>query len=186
MANVRSESTCAIWGIGAIGLFTIAGCKFNKSKNIIAIDINSDKREMAMKFGATEFVNPKELDCPVEKYLLEKYSGVDYAFDCFGGQVTIDQALNSLNLIGKFTLVGVTTNETINYPAKKLITGQSITSGLIGNIKNEIAYENLIELYLEKKLMVDEAVTHKFKLDNIQEAFDLLKTGQCIRSIIIY
>lgn len=186
MANVRSESTCAIWGIGAIGLFTIAGCKFNNAKNIIAIDINPDKREIALKFGATEFVNPNELNCSVEQYLLEKYSGMDYAFDCFGSQITINQALNSLNNIGKFTLVGVTSEETINYPAKKLITGQTITSGLIGNIKGKIAYQNLIELYLEKKLMVDEAITHKFQLDNIQEAFDLLKSGKCIRSIIIY
>ncbi|XP_046918219.2 geraniol dehydrogenase [Dermatophagoides farinae] len=186
-ADVFAGSSCAVFGIGGIGLNTLQGCKYNKAKNIIAIDINPDKRDIAMQFGATEFINPKELDKPLEQYLMEKYGGVNYAFDCFGSQVIVDQAVNSLAMSGTFIMVGVTGAEvTLKYPVIMLLFGRTITGCLLGAKKAYLAYPEMVDLYLDKKIKIDELITNKFKLDQINEAFQTLKDGKCIRSIIVF
>lgn len=77
-----------MYTIGAIGLNAIYGCKVAGAKNIIGIDINESKKEVAQAFGATEFINATTLDEPVNEYLAKKYQdGVDYAFDCIGSKV---------------------------------------------------------------------------------------------------
>ncbi|KAH7636395.1 geraniol dehydrogenase-like [Dermatophagoides farinae] len=186
-ADILPESTCGIWGVGGIGLNTLQGCKYNKAKNIIAIDINPDKRDIAMQFGATEFINPKELDKPLEQYLMEKYGGLNYAFDCFGSQVIVDQAVNSLAMSGTFIMVGVTGAEvTLKYPVIMLLFGRTITGCQLGAKKAYLAYPEMVDLYLDKKIKIDELITNKFKLDQINDAFQTLKDGKCIRSIIVF
>lgn len=187
-AKVRPGSNCAVWGIGGIGLNALQGCKYNQAKNIIAIDVNPAKRDVALQFGATEFINPKELDKPLEQYLMEKYGGgMDYTFDCFGSQMIVDQAINSLTMSGTFTMVGVTgTDVQIKYPALMLLFSRKITGCLLGAKKASQAYPEMVDLYLAKKIKINELITNKFKLEQINEAFQTLKDGKSIRSIIVF
>ena len=175
--------------MGAIGLNAVFGCKTAGAEHIIAVDINEDKKDIAMTFGATEFINPLKLDegKKIEDYLNEKYGGVDYAFDCVGNPRVINSALESLNLSGRFTLIGLPHPTTmIQYPAWKLLAGRSIVSGILGCKPVDIGYVELSNMYKNGQYDIDKLVTHRFKLEQIDEAFDLLKKGKCIRSIILF
>ncbi len=84
-AKVEKDTTCAVFGIGAVGLAVIAGCKEAGAKRIFAIDVNPAKEEVAKKFGATDFINPKDFDKPIQAVIVEKTTwGVDYSFECVG------------------------------------------------------------------------------------------------------
>nr|QEM21690.1 dnaJ [Dermatophagoides farinae] len=189
LGKVLPGSTCGIWGIGSIGLNVLQGCKYSKAKNIIAIDITPSKKDIAIEFGATEFVNPKQLNGgqTLEQYLLEKYGGVDYAFDCFGSQIIIDQALKSLSVTGTFVLIGVPPDDTnIVYPCNQLMTGRTITGGFVGGKKSEQAYSELVEMYERKQIKIDQMITDKIPLTKINEGFDNLRSGKVIRSLVTF
>lgn len=186
-ANVQPGTTAAVWGLGAIGLNAIYGCKHAGVKNIIGIDINSDKRAVGEEFGVTEFINPKDLDKPVEQYLMQKFGGVDYAFECIGHQTVLDTALKSLSVFGTLAMVGVAPEGTkVNYPAADLLMGRKIVGAFMGNKPSDEAYQELTDMYVNGEYNIDRLVTHKFKLDQINEAFQTLKDGKCIRSLIIF
>ncbi|OTF72773.1 DnaJ-like protein [Euroglyphus maynei] len=188
LAKVLPGSSCAVWGIGSVGLNVLQGCEYREAKNIIAIDITSSKKEIAIEFGATEFVNPKQLNGQtLEHYLLEKYGGIDYAFDCFGSKITIDQALKSLSVTGTFVLVGVPPDDTnIVYPCNQLMTGRTITAGFVGGKKSEQAYSELMEMYRTKRIKIDEMITEKIALDKINEGFENLRSGKVVRSLVTF
>ena len=187
MANVQPGTTAAVWGIGAIGLNAIYGCKVAGAKNIIGIDINNDKASIGKEFGITEFINPKELNGPLEEYLLEKYGGVDYAFDCIGYQTVVDTALKCLSPYGAFGMVGVAPKGTeIRYPTADLLMGRKIMGSLMGNKGCDDAYTELTDMYVNGEYDIDRLVTNKFTLDQVNEAFQTLKDGKCIRSLIIF
>lgn len=186
-AKVSPGSTCAVWGLGGIGLNAINGCKFAGAKNIIGIDLNEDKRAIAMEMGCTEFINAKTIGRPVPEYLLEKYKGADFAFDCLGNQQVINTALASLAYNGTLALVGLTPAGTmINYPVFDLLFGRRIVGGILGGKKTKEAFEQLTKMYMKGELNLKRLISHRFKLDQINEAFDTLKQGKCIRSVIIF
>ena len=186
-ANVQPGTTAAVWGLGAIGLNAIYGCKHAGVKNIIGIDINNDKKSVGEEFGVTEFINPKELDKPVEQYLMEKYGGADYAFDCIGSQAVLNTALNSLSVFGTLVVVGLAPKGTaVTYPTAQLLMGRKIVGAFMGNQPCDQAYQELTNMYIEGNYNIDRLVTNKFKLDQINEAFQTLKDGKCIRSLIIF
>lgn len=93
-AKVEPGSTCGVWGLGAVGLATLMGCKKAGASKIVGIDINPSKFEIAKKFGATEFINPKDFgDTPIQQVIVEKYGGFDYTFECVGNIHTMRAAL---------------------------------------------------------------------------------------------
>src|SRR5690606_1969369 len=106
-----------------------------------AIDINPAKRDMALSFGATEFVNPRELDRPLDQWLKDRFpGGIDFAFDCFGSQQIIDVALRSLSPFGTFAMVGLAKAGTkIDYPTADLLCGRRIVGGFLGQKKTDQA-----------------------------------------------
>ena len=186
-AAVQPGTTAAVWGIGAIGLNTIFGCKYAGAKNIIGVDINNDKKAIGEEFGVTEFINPTELDKPLEQYLLEKYGGVDYAFDCIGHQAVINTALKSLSSFGTMALVGLPPKDTVvNYPVEELLMGRKIVGAFLGNKPSDQAYQTLTQMYLKGNYPLDKLITNQFKLDQINEAFQTLKDGKCVRSLIVF
>lgn len=157
------------------------------AKNIIGIDINNDKKAIGEEFGVTEFVNPLELDKPLEQYLMEKYGGVDYAFECIGNQAVTNTALQTLSAFGTLAVVGLAPKGTqVTYPTADLLTGRTIVGAFMGNKDPGVAYTELTEMYVNGKYNVDRLVTNKFKLEQINEAFQTLKDGKCIRSLIIF
>lgn len=185
LAKVTPSSTVCVIGMGAIGLNAVYGCKFNGAKNIIGIDINNSKKEIALHFGATEFLNPQELDKPVEQYLKEKYGGVHFAIECIGNQQVMESAFKSLKPTGTLALVGVGA-KMLNFSVIEMLSGRSIVGGFLGKKRSDEGFAELGELYLNGQYDIDRLVTHQFKLEQINEAFQTLKEGKCIRSIIIF
>ncbi|CAG2181406.1 unnamed protein product, partial [Oppiella nova] len=105
IAKVHPGAKCAVWGLGAIGLSAVLGCKQAGAATIIGVDINPDKENIAKQFGCTRFINPKTLDEPIES-ILQKEGGLEFAFDCIGNQQVIDSAYKSLCPWGSLTLIG--------------------------------------------------------------------------------
>jgi Zn-dependent alcohol dehydrogenase len=186
-AKVRARSTCAVFGLGAIGLATIMGCKDSKASRIVAIDINPDKFEVAKELGATECVNPKDLNMPIEKYLQQEFAGgMDYTFECIGLIETMKQAWDSAFVgHGECILIGVAPIGQ-ELPIAPFISqmGRVLKGSIFGGFKSHADVPQLVERHLGGELNLEKFITHNMGLDKINEAFELLKSGKCIRTVI--
>jgi len=186
-ANVEKDSTCAVWGIGAIGLAVIMGCKERGASKIIAVDINNSKVTIAKQFGATDFVNPKEHDKPIQQILSEMTDGgLDYTFECVGNIHTMRAALESCHKgWGVSTILGVAASgQEITTRPFQLVTGRVWQGSAFGGWKSRDSVPKLVDDYMKKKLKIDEFVTHNFQLEKVHEAFEAMHSGTCIRAII--
>ncbi|GLH11768.1 Alcohol dehydrogenase class-3 [Gryllus bimaculatus] len=188
-AKVEKGSTCAIWGLGAVGLAVAMGCRAAGAKRIIGIDLNADKFETAKIFGCTEFVNPKDLNKPIQEALVEMTDGgLDYTFECVGNVNTMRAALESCHKgWGVSVIVGVAgAGQEISTRPFQLVTGRTWKGTAFGGWKSRDSVPKLAEEYLNKKLLLDEFVTHKKPFAEINEAFELLRAGKCLRAVITY
>ena len=186
-AGVEPGSTCAVWGLGAVGLAVIMGCKKAGAKQIIGIDINPSKFDIAKKFGCTEFVNPKQCSKPLPEHLVDMSDGgLDYTFECIGNVLTMRQALESAHKgWGVSVIIGVAgAGQEISTRPFQLVTGRTWKGTAFGGYKSVESVPKLVDDYLNKTFMIDEFITHDMPLDQINEAFDLMHSGKSIRSII--
>ncbi|XP_052769894.1 alcohol dehydrogenase class-3-like isoform X1 [Mya arenaria] len=186
-AKVEEGSTCAVWGLGAVGLAVVMGCRAAGAKRIIGVDINKDKFEIAKKFGCTEFVNPKEHDKPIQSVMVEiTGGGCDYTFECIGNVATMRAALESCHKgWGVSTIIGVAAaGQEIATRPFQLVTGRTWKGTAFGGWKSVESVPVLVERYLKKEVMVDEFVTHNMPLSDINEAFDLMHAGKSIRAVV--
>jgi len=186
-AKVEPGSTCAVWGLGAVGLATLMGCKKAGATTIVGIDVNPSKFEIARKFGATEFINPKDFgDTPIQQVIVEKYGGFDYTFECVGNIHTMRAALESASKgWGVSVIVGVAPSGTeISTRPFQLVTGRTWKGTAFGGWKSVDNVPKLVDSYLNNELIIDEFVTHTMQLEQINEAFDLLHAGKSIRSVV--
>lgn len=187
-AKVTPGSICAVWGLGAVGLAAVMGCKAAGASRIIGIDINPLKFEVGKKFGCTEFVNPKDYDKPIQLVLMEMTGGgLDFSFECCGTVATMRAALESLAVgTGTAVIIGIANFEhDISTKPFQLIAGRTWKGSIYGGCKQSLV-SKFVDDYMNKKLMVDEFITHTMKLDKINDAFDLMHAGKSIRSIIIF
>lgn len=185
-AQVRPGSSCAVFGLGALGLSTIIGCKNSGASRIFAIDINDAKAEIAKKCGATDFINPTKLDVPIGQHLKTLTGfGVENTFEAVGSLELMSQAFECTAAgFGTCVLIGVVpTGQKLDIAPSELQVGKSIKGTLFGCYKKDQLPE-LVDLYLEGKLPFDGLITHNMSLDKINVAFDLLKNGKSIRSVI--
>jgi len=186
-AKVEAGSNVAIWGLGAVGLAAAMGCKEAGAKRIIGVDINADKFELAKQFGCTEFVNPNDHTKPIQDVLIELTDGgLDYTFECVGNVKTMRAALESCHKgWGKSIIIGVgPAGQDISTRPFQLVTGRTWTGSAFGGWKSRDSVPKLVDKYLEKKVKVDEFVSHRLPLEKINEAFDLMHDGKSIRTII--
>lgn len=186
-AGVEPGSTCAIWGLGAVGLAVIMGCKTAGASRIIGIDINPSKFEVAKQFGATEFVNPKDVTGSFQDHLVQLTDGgLDYTFECIGNVVTMRQALESAHKgWGVSVIIGVAgAGQEISTRPFQLVTGRTWKGTAFGGYKSVESVPKLVEEYLSGSFKIDEFITHQMDLAKINEAFDLMHKGESIRSIV--
>lgn len=188
-AKVEKDSTCAIWGLGAVGLAVAMGCKTAGASRIIGIDINNSKFEIAKKFGVTDFVNPKDHKKSIQEVLCEMTDGgCDFTFECIGNVSTMRAALESCHKgWGVSTIIGVAAaGQEISTRPFQLVTGRVWKGTAFGGYKSRDSVPKLVLDYLDGKLMIDEFITHTMKLEKINEAFDLMHDGKSIRSIVSF
>jgi S-(hydroxymethyl)glutathione dehydrogenase/alcohol dehydrogenase len=186
-AKVESGSNVAVFGLGGIGLSVIQGAKMAKAKRIIAVDINSNKFELAKQLGATECINPKDFDKPIQDVIVEiTDGGVDYSFECVGNTSLMRSALESCHKgWGESIIIGVAgAGEEISTRPFQLVTGRVWRGSAFGGVKGRSQLPDFVDKYMSGEINLDDMVSFELPLDRINEAFDLMHEGKAIRSVI--
>ncbi len=188
-AKVPEGATVAVFGLGAIGLSVVQGAKLANAGRIIGIDINPDKFEFAEQLGATDFVNPKDYDQPIQEVIVDMTDGgVDYSFECIGNVETMQSALECCHIgWGESTIIGVAgAGEEISTRPFQLVTGRVWRGTAFGGVKGRSELPGYVDSYMNGDINIDDFITHEMQLDEINKAFDLMHEGKSIRSVIHY
>ena len=186
-AKVEPGSSVAVFGLGGIGLAVIQGAVMARAERIVAIDINPTKFELAMQFGATDCVNPKDHSAPIQEIIIDLTNGgVDYSFECIGNTDTMRAALECCHKgWGESTIIGVAgSGKEISTRPFQLVTGRVWRGTAFGGVKGRSQLPGYVEQYLSGEIKVDEMITHTMPLEDINQAFDLMHEGKSIRSVI--
>jgi S-(hydroxymethyl)glutathione dehydrogenase/alcohol dehydrogenase len=186
-AKVEPGSTVAIFGLGGIGLSAIQGAVLAKASRIIAIDINEDKFEMARLLGATDFINPKNYDAPIQEVIVELTDGgVDYSFECIGNVNLMRSALECCHKgWGESVIIGVAgAGEEISTRPFQLVTGRVWRGSAFGGVRGRSELPGYVERAQRGEIPLDTFITHTMGLDQINEAFELMHEGKSIRTVI--
>ncbi|KAG1631141.1 hypothetical protein G6F45_005012 [Rhizopus arrhizus] len=186
--KVTENDSVAVFGVGCIGLSVIQAAAANKAKRIIAIDINPGKEKVAREFGATDFINPRDHpETPIQNYLVDLTDGgLDYTFDCTGQVEVMRAALEACHKgWGESVIIGVAAaGKEISTRPFQLVTGRVWRGSAFGGVKGRSEMGGLVQSYLDGKLKIDEFITHTFNLEKINDAFDAMHSGSCIRSVV--
>lgn len=188
-AKVEPGSTVAVFGLGGVGLSVIQGAVLAKASRILAIDINPDKAEFAKQLGATDFINPKDYDRPIQEVIVELTDGgVDYSFEAIGNVNTMRAALESCHKgWGESTIIGVAgAGQEISTRPFQLVTGRVWRGSAFGGVKGRSQLPGYVEQYLNGQIKVDEFVTETRPLEEINEAFEDMHAGKVIRTVITF
>ena len=184
-AKVKKDSTVAVFGCGGVGLNIIQGAKIAGAKRIFAIDVTKEKLNLAKKLGATDLVNSRQSD-PV-KEIKEITSGVDFVFEALGREETIQQAWKTVGPFGQLTLVGLMKHgASLTIDAGPFVNEQSIKGCYFGssNIQQDVPI--LVDKYLAGELKLDELISRRIKLEELNDAFNQLRNGEGARSVLVF
>ena len=184
--KVEPGSTVAVFGLGGIGLNVIQGAKMVGARRIIGIDLNDTRKDIATKFGMTDFINPKDVDDIVGHIVEITDGGVDYSFECIGIVQVMRQALECCHKgWGESCIVGVAgAGKEISTRPFQLVTGRSWRGTAFGGARGRTDVPKIVDWYMEGKLNIDDLITHKMPLSRINDAFDLMHEGKSIRSVV--
>ncbi|HEY0836550.1 MAG TPA: S-(hydroxymethyl)glutathione dehydrogenase/class III alcohol dehydrogenase [Azospirillum sp.] len=188
-AKVEPGATVAVFGLGGIGLSAIIGAVMAKASRIIGIDINPSKFEIAKQLGATDVINPKDYDRPIQDVLVELTDGgVDYSFECIGNVQVMRAALECCHKgWGESVIIGVAgAGEEISTRPFQLVTGRVWRGSAFGGVRGRSELPEYVERYLRGEFELDTFITHTMGLNDINHAFDLMHEGKSIRSVILY
>lgn len=186
-AKVEIGSTVAVFGLGGIGLNVIQGSKLAGASRIIGVDINSDRESLGKKFGMTDFINPTKVDNVVDQ-IIQITGGVDYSFECIGNVDVMRQALECCHKgWGESYIIGVAgAGQEISTRPFQLVTGRSWKGTAFGGARGRTDVPKIVDWYMDQKINIDDLITHSMKLEDINKAFDLMHSGESIRSVVIY
>ena len=186
-AKVEAGATVAIFGLGGIGLAAIIGAKMAGASRIIVIDINPSKFPIAEELGATDFVNPKDHDKPIQDVVIEMTDGgVDYSFECVGNVQLMRAALECAHKgWGESVIIGVAgAGQEISTRPFQLVTGRVWRGSAFGGVKGRTELPSYVEKSQSGEIPLDTFITHNMGLEEINKAFDLMHEGKSIRTVI--
>ena len=188
-AKVEIGSTAIVFGLGGIGLNVIQGLRLAGADQIVGVDINPNKIELATRFGMTDFVNPKEVDGDLVAYLVALTGGgADYTFDATGNTDVMRTALESAHKgWGESIIIGVAAaGAEISTRPFQLVTGRSWRGTAFGGARGRTDVPQIVDWYMDGKIEIDPMITHTMGLDDINKGFDLMHSGESIRSVVLY
>lgn len=186
-AKVEPGASVAIFGIGGIGLSAIIGATMAGATRIIAVDINDSKFELARQLGATDCINPKDYDKPIQEVIVELTDGgVDYSFECIGNVDVMRSALECCHKgWGESVVIGVAgAGQEISTRPFQLVTGRVWRGSAFGGVKGRSELPEIVEKYLRGDFKLSDFITHTMPLEEINSAFDLMHEGKSIRSVV--
>ncbi|KAM4810546.1 alcohol dehydrogenase 1-like [Rhinophrynus dorsalis] len=188
IAKVTPGSTCAVFGLGGVGLSVVIGCKVAGASKIIGVDTNDDKFAKAKELGCTDCVNPKNYKIPIHEVLANMTEGgVDYSFECIGNTDVMRSALESTHFgCGTSVIVGVAPSTAkISFDPMLILTGRSLKGAVFGGWKSKDYVPKLVSDFLAKKFELDGLITQTIPFEKINEGFDSLRKGESIRTVVM-
>ncbi|NMG34568.1 S-(hydroxymethyl)glutathione dehydrogenase/class III alcohol dehydrogenase [Azoarcus sp. TTM-91] len=188
-AKVEAGATVAVFGLGGIGLSAIIGAVMAKASRIVAVDVNPAKFEIAKQLGATDFVNPKDYDRPIQEVIVDLTDGgVDYSFECIGNTQVMRSALECCHKgWGESIIIGVAgAGQEISTRPFQLVTGRVWRGSAFGGVRGRTELPSYVAKAQTGEIPLDTFITHRMGLEDINHAFDLMHEGKSIRSVIIY
>ena len=186
-AKVQAGDSVAVFGLGGIGLAVIHGAQLAGAGRIIAVDTNPAKFELARTFGATDCVDPKEHDRPVQQVIVEMTGwGVDHSFECIGNTAVMRAALECAHRgWGQSVVIGVAgAGQEIATRPFQLVTGRRWLGTAFGGVKGRSELPGMVEDAMAGRIRLAPFVTHTMPLEEINRAFDLMHAGESIRSVV--
>jgi S-(hydroxymethyl)glutathione dehydrogenase/alcohol dehydrogenase len=186
-AKVTPGANVVVFGLGGIGLNVVQGARIAGADKIIGVDLNPAREPLARRFGLTHFVNPKELKGDLVPYLVELTGGgADYSFECVGNVELMRQALECCHRgWGESIIIGVAgAGQEIRTRPFQLVTGRVWRGTAFGGARGRTDVPRIVDWYMDGKIDIDSLITHKLPLAEINQAFDLMRTGQSIRTVI--
>jgi S-(hydroxymethyl)glutathione dehydrogenase/alcohol dehydrogenase len=188
-AKVEPGANVVVFGLGGIGLNVVQGARLVGANKIIGVDLNPARKALGEKFGMTHFVNPKEVGGDVVAHLVELTGGgADYSFECIGNVEVMRQALECCHRgWGVSVIIGVAgSGQEIKTRPFQLVTGRVWKGTAFGGAKGRRDVPKIVDWYMEGKINIDDLITHKLKLQDINEGFDLMHAGRSIRAVVVY
>jgi S-(hydroxymethyl)glutathione dehydrogenase/alcohol dehydrogenase len=186
-AKVEPGANVVVFGLGGIGLNVIQGARMAGADKIIGVDINPAREDIARRFGLTHFVNPTEVEGDLVAYLVELTGGgADYSFECVGNTRLMRQALECCHRgWGVSVVIGVAgAGQEISTRPFQLVTGRVWKGSAFGGARGRTDVPRIVDWYMEHKIEIDPLITHKLPLERINEAFDLMHSGESIRTVV--
>ncbi len=187
-AKVPTGSSVVVIGTGGVGLNSVQGAALTGAQPIIAMDLSNEKLVAAKAFGATHTLNPKEEDVSEAVRALTQGRGADYVFITVGSKAAVEQGVGLMRRAGCLVIVGMpargvkTEIETLDFADN----GQRILGSKMGSTLLQVDVPKLVELYLQGRLKLDELITARYHLDQINEAIASVNRGEALRNVIVF
>ncbi len=188
-AEVEAGANVVVFGLGGIGLNVIQGAKMVGAGMIVGVDLNPAREALARKFGMTHFVNPSTVKGDLVAHLVElTKGGADYSFECVGNTTLMRQALECCHKgWGVSTVIGVAAaGQEISTRPFQLVTGRVWQGSAFGGARGRTDVPKIVDWYMDKRINIDDLITHTLPLDRINEGFDLMARGESIRTVVLY
>jgi S-(hydroxymethyl)glutathione dehydrogenase / alcohol dehydrogenase len=188
-AKVEPGANVVVFGLGGIGLNVVQGAKLAGADMIIGVDTNPAREKLARKFGVSHFVNPKEVKGDLVAHLVElTRGGADYSFECIGNTQVMRQALECCHRgWGQSIIIGVAASgQEISTRPFQLVTGRVWRGTAFGGARGRTDVPKIVDWYMERKINIDDLITHTLPLERINDGFELMARGESIRSVVVY
>ena len=185
-ARIEPGSSVAVYGCGGVGLAVIQGARIGGARMIIAVDVHEKKLQTARELGATHVVDASKGD-PVQAIREMTGGGVDYAFEAIGLKKAAEQSFECLRPGGTATVVGmIPVGQKIELEGSVFLREKKIQGCSMGSNRFKVDMPRYIDLYLQGRLRLDEMITRRMKLDEVNEAFRAMKAGEVARSVLMF
>ena len=185
-AKVEPGSTVAVFGAGGIGLSAIQGARIAGARRVIAVDINESKLAAARRFGATDTIDASAAD-PVEAIRKLTGEGVDYSFEAIGFKQTAEQCIQALAAGGTATIIGMMApDQRVEIDPMSLMAEKRVQGCLMGSVRFRIDAPRYIDFYQQGRLLLDEMVTRRIRLEQLDDAFAAMNRGEVLRTVIMF
>ncbi|HEY3888249.1 MAG TPA: S-(hydroxymethyl)glutathione dehydrogenase/class III alcohol dehydrogenase [Caulobacteraceae bacterium] len=188
-AKVEPGANAVVFGLGGIGLNVVQGLRLAGADMIVGVDLNPDRKAWGERFGMTHFVNPKAISGDIVAHLVDLTGGgADYSFDCTGNVTVMRQALEACHRgWGESVVIGVApAGAEIATRPFQLVTGRVWRGTAFGGARGRTDVPKIVDWYMGGKIEIDPMITHTLPLERINEAFDLMHSGESIRSVVVY
>jgi len=187
-AKVEPGANAVVFGLGGIGLNVLQGLRLAGADMIIGVDLNPDRKAWGERFGMTHFVNPKEVPDVVAHLVELTGGGADYTFDCTGNVTVMRQALEACHRgWGESIIIGVApAGAEIATRPFQLVTGRVWRGTAFGGARGRTDVPKIVDWYMDGKIQIDPMITHVLPLEDINKGFELMHSGESIRSVVVF